>query len=82
MRIVKLEQEKKIVIEPATEEVSVMVSELRILDVVDDGEKVTARVLFDGGGLSLLLWNDTTPVKYSDIQWTDEDVNNRILELL
>jgi hypothetical protein len=53
--------------------------------VIDTGTEVNAHIYFEGqtDPLQISLWNsDTTPTYQTIGNWTDEQVNNRILEML
>lgn len=64
-------------------EVSIVANNISIDSVIDDGEKVIACVSFmDGTGNTkvLTLWEGG---EYASIgQWTDNDVNKRLLEVI
>lgn len=53
--------------------------------VIDTGTEVNAYIYFEGQvtPLQISLWNsDTTPTYQTIGNWTDEQVNSRILEIL
>lgn len=66
------------------QEVKKTVSNLKIIVVKDDGGCVMVDYSFDGGGQSnLVLWDENTTPSYAEIgQWTDDDVDARLIELL
>jgi len=76
---------------PTTEEITVKVAETVTTDevtlnyVIDTGEKVTCEVSFPNVTYAnqYVLWDSTTNPTYEGIGvWTDEDVNDRLIELL
>lgn len=79
-RILNLKQKTTIVL-LTREEIKVDTEKISIDSVNDFGDSVQASVSFETGYSKILvLWENE---EYTEIgQYTDEDVNNRILELL
>lgn len=79
-RTIELQKQKEIVI---IEKQSITCDKISIDSVTDNGISVTCIISFfseTGNTKSLILWDGQD---YIDIgQWTDEDVNNRIIEIL
>ena len=79
-REIELNRTKSLIV---IKEVSIDIDKISIDSVTDNGDSVTASISFfneTGYTKSLLLWEGND---YSNIgQWTDNDVNNRILELI
>jgi len=91
-RELSLKKETKIIIIPK-EEVVLKTDKISVDLVTDDGKAVIAHIsFFSGTGATkiLTLWEDKVNEEgevisnsYTKIgQWTDDDVNNRIIELL
>ncbi|MCC7514530.1 MAG: hypothetical protein IT212_07540 [Bacteroidia bacterium] len=91
-RELELQEETKITITPK-EEVNLQTDKISVDKIEDNGQSVIAYISFfhsSGTTKQLTLWEDVKDeegnlikAEYSDIgQWTDEDVNNRILELI
>ena len=76
---------------PSTETITVKAAETVTTDevtldyCVDNGESVTAMVKFPNVTYAnnYILWDATTTPTYEEIGvWTDEEVNERLIELL
>lgn len=81
-REIILNQEEQVII-VTKEEVTINTDKISVDLVSDDGISVSARVSFfntNGYSKNLILWEGDS---YTQIgQWTDQDVDNRIKELL
>jgi hypothetical protein len=65
------------------EEVSIEVNKISIDSIIDSGNSVTSKISFfneNGYTKQLVLWEGEDYLNIGD--WTDSDVNSRILELL
>lgn len=72
--------EKEIVVQP---EIKRSGTEIVIFSVMDDGGCVIASWSFAGKSFTEVLWDENSSPSYSDVgQWSDTDVNNRIIEIL
>lgn len=91
-RAIELKKETKVVVTPK-EEVALRTDKISVDLVTDDGARVIAHISFfhsSGTTKVLTLWEDVRDEdgklindSYTKIgQWTDSDVNKRILELL
>lgn len=59
------------------------VSALNLNFVADYGDKVEAQVIYPTGTKNYVLWDSKKTPTYAEIgQWTDEDVDNRLKELI
>jgi hypothetical protein len=81
-REIQLNSEQKVVV-ITREETAISTDKISIDSITDDGEKVIARLsFFSSTGLTrlLVLWEGQD---YNNIgNWTDDDVKNRVKELL
>jgi len=58
-------------------------TEIIIHTVTDDGGCVMASWSFAGKSFNQVLWDENSTPSYADAgQWTDEDVNSRIIEFI
>ena len=81
-RIVNLPTTEKITVKAAE---TVTTNEVTLSYVTDNGESVTCEVVFPNVTYAnqYVLWDSTTNPTYEGIGvWTDEDVNDRLIELL
>lgn len=79
-RIITLAQPKEIEVVAAKKE---QVESLKINYVVDYGNRVEAQLQFKESQKDLILWSSETTPTYEEIgQWTDENVDSRLSELL
>lgn len=76
MRTIKLKEPKKVV---TVEEVSTTTDELS-LETTDTGDSVFANIQIGGASKKIILWEGDEYLKVGN--WTDEMVNERILELI
>jgi len=80
-REIQLKNTKEITLVVRDEE-KIIIDSVRLDSVTDDGNKVYCQISFIGTQYSkvIILWEGES---YTNIgQWTDEDVNARILELI
>lgn len=72
--------ETQIVIQP---EIKASGTEVTISSVMDDGWCVIASYNFAGKSFTEVLWDENSTPTYTEIgTWSDESVNNRIIEFL
>lgn len=70
----------EIVIQP---EVKGTGEEVNVISVTDDGGCVMAQWTFAGKSFNQTLWDENTIPSYEDVGlWSDEDVNDRITEII
>lgn len=82
MRTIELSSEKKIVIE-VREEISVNLSSINLEKTEDNGQSVVATIITEKGGKKIVLWDSESSPSYTEIgQYTDNDINNRLDQLL
>jgi hypothetical protein len=81
-REIQLSSEQSVIV-ITREETTLLTDKISIDTVSDDGEKVVARIsFFSTTGLSriLTLWEGQDYINIGN--WTDDDVNNKVKELL
>jgi len=81
-REIQLSSEQSVIV-ITREETTLLTDKISIDTVSDDGEKVVARIsFFSTTGLSriLTLWEGQDYINIG--HWTDDDVNNKVKELL
>jgi hypothetical protein len=82
--ILPINPPKQVTVTPAVPAKTVEASELTIVTISDNTvDNVTAVVNVDGYDLVLILWGDDTVPTYTQIgNWTQDQANARILELI
>jgi len=82
--ILPINPPKQVTVTPAVPAQTVEASELTIVTISDNTvDNVKAVVNVDGYDLVLILWDSTTTPTYTQIgNWTQDQANARILELI
>ena len=84
MAIIPINPPKNVVIKPAVPAVTVEASECEIITISDNSvDEVKAVVRVGDYDKVLILWDATTNPTYAQIgNWTQQQANDRIVELL
>ena len=82
--ILPINPPKEVTLIPAVPAVTTMASEVTVIGIMDDGSmSVTASCTVDGVVKILTLWGPDTVPTYEQIgNWTQEQANTRIIELI
>lgn len=78
--IITLETPKTIITQPAVAELTETFSELTLVYTIDDGKSVKAFITYNGIDNTLTLWEGAEYTAIGD--WTQEQANTKIIELL
>ncbi len=74
---------KQVILKPAVPAETAVVNTVDIQAMTDDCSSVVAVVILDGVTEVLTLWDSTTTPTYDEIgNWTQEQANARIVELI
>jgi len=78
--ILNLEEPKEIVVAPAIPQQTIMIDKIEVLTISDDLSSVKAAVIVNDYSKVITLWEGE---EYENIgDWTQEQANARIIELL
>jgi hypothetical protein len=74
---------KEVILQPAVPAETAIVNTVDIQAMTDNCESVVAAIIVDGVTMLLSLWDSTTTPTYDEIgNWTQEQANARIIELI